>query len=176
MGNIYIRTSIGGIEGAEIFGTNINLESSHGNISLSSISAEVINISTSIGRINIGNINGETSVETYSGRIDINYATGRLSLNSSIGYIHCTVSENIESLSINTRSGSVRLNLPQNLSFNFSSRTSTGRLTTPFSDRLFNPANDRNMTQGIINNNGSENITMINIITRSGSIRIDWRI
>jgi len=189
-----IKTSSGNIETSNIFGSDIIIESSSGNISADSITSNKINLNTSSGRIDVGNAGGNITVESSSGRIEINQANGMLTLKTtsgnielgmvtgsvnartSSGRIYCTVNESAGDITLNTSSGAVRLYLPQSLSFSFSSRTSSGRLTTPFSDRLSNPVNDRNLTQGIIgNNNDSINIPKVDIRTSSGSISIEWR-
>jgi len=189
-----IKTSSGNIETSDIFCSDIIIESSSGRISADSITSNKINLKTSSGRIDVGNAGGNISVESSSGRIEIKQVNGMLTLKTtsgnielgmvagsvnaktSSGRINCTVNENAGDITFNTSSGAVRLYLPQSLSFNFSSRTSSGRLTTPFSDRLSNPVNDRNLTQGIIgNNSGSGSIPKVDIRTSSGSISIEWK-
>jgi len=190
---INLKTSSGRIDVGNA-GGNISVESSSGRISADSITSNKINLKTSSGRIDVGNAGGNISVESSSGRIEIKQVNGMLTLKTtsgnielgmvagsvnaktSSGRINCTVNENAGDITFNTSSGAVRLYLPQSLSFNFSSRTSSGRLTTPFSDRLSNPVNDRNLTQGIIgNNSGSGSIPKVDIRTSSGSISIEWK-
>jgi len=153
---INIKTSSGIIETSDLICSNITIESSSGNISIKSITADTINI------------------KTTSGNIVLNMIAGSVNLKTSSGNVNCAVGEKAGNISIETTSGPVRLNLPPNYQFHFSVRSTSGRLTAPFSDRLSNPVTDRNLTQGIISNNSSENIPAINIITSSGPIRIEW--
>jgi DUF4097 and DUF4098 domain-containing protein YvlB len=188
-----IKTSSGKIETSDLFCSKIGIESSSGNISVKSITADTINIKsasgkihgekiqgninlcTSSGDIDFGATNGNVSVETSSGDIDLGLVNGSVNAKASSGDIRCTIVAHTGDISLNTTSGTVRLNLPANLPFSFSSRTSSGKLSTPFSDRLSNPVTDRNLTQGFIgNNNGSGEILVVNISTRSGSIIIEW--
>jgi hypothetical protein len=192
--NITIKTSSGNIEGnGDYTASLINLESSSGNISVNRIAAkkaglkassgnircEAINgdgdIRTSSGRIVVGSVNGNISAESSSGSIEVNYANGKVNAKSSSGNIHCAAAESVGDISITSSSGGVSLNVPKTLAFSFSSRTSSGSLRTPFSDKLFSPVSDKKSVQGVVNGNTTtENLRDINIKTTSGSIRIDW--
>jgi DUF4097 and DUF4098 domain-containing protein YvlB len=187
-----IKTSSGRIESSdELSCSKINIESSSGSISINTITADTIKIKTTSGRVlgeriqgnvNIntnsgsivfGRIVGNVSAETSNGKIEFNVVTGSVNAKTTSGSIQCTINEPGGNISLTTSSGGVRVSLPRNFNFNFYSHTSSGRLTTPFSDNLFSPVNNRNSTQGVIGNT-SENIPTINIRTRSGSINIDW--
>jgi DUF4097 and DUF4098 domain-containing protein YvlB len=107
-------------------------------------------------------------MESVNGAIDAKTASGG---------IRCTAAENAGDISITSSSGSVVLNLPRNFPFNFSSKTSSGSLRTPFPDRLFSPVSDRKLIQGVIDNDNTSRNQIennINIMTGSGSIRINW--
>jgi len=191
---INIESSSGRIRLNSISADTVSVKNSSGNINIDSIRGNV-SVKSSSGDVDIGNINGEASIESNSSRIVIDKFTGILTAKSSSGRIQCTVAEargditlttssgNINcsiietegDISLSSSSGTVRLNVPQNLSFNFSSRTSSGGLSTPFSDKLFSPVTDRNLTQGVIGANGnSEDIPTVKIRTSSGSIKVDW--
>jgi hypothetical protein len=137
-----------------------------------------VSIKTSSGNIETsGIICSDITIKSSSGSISANFINAeKINLETSSGRINCTVNENAADITINSSSGSVRLYLPQSLSFGFSSRTTSGRLTTPFTDRLSSPVNDRNLVQGIIgNNNDSGNISKVDIRTNSGSISVEWK-
>ncbi|MCL2265916.1 MAG: DUF4097 domain-containing protein [Treponema sp.] len=175
MNAINIKTSSGSIDTSDLFCQKIGVESSSGKILVSSITGQKINIKSSSGQIEIGALNGDISIESLSGSIELGKVTGSLNAKTTSGSIHCAVAENAGNISLLTTSGAVRLNLPQSLNFNFTSRTSSGKLTTPFSDKLSSPLTDKNLSQGIVsNNNGSRNISVIDIKTSSGHIRIEW--
>ena len=190
--NITIRTSSGNITGEnEYTASTMNFNSSSGDISINSITANNIKFTASSGNIqcnntngntfiktNSGNIifnsvNGDVSSESSSGRIEIKQTTGSLTANTSSGNINCSITENAGDVSITTSSGSVILAIPENFAFNFLSRTSSGRLRTPFSDKLSSPLTDRDSVQGIIGENTKEPKN-INIRTNSGSITVNW--
>jgi DUF4097 and DUF4098 domain-containing protein YvlB len=99
---------------------------------------------------------------------------GGVTAKNSSGAIRCTVAENVGNISISTTSGDVRLGLPNDLKFKFSSRTSSGSLSTPFQNKLYSPINDKKLVEGIIGgDNIPENSPQINIRTNSGSININ---
>lgn len=153
---------------------NLSAKASSGAIQGESVQGNAI-LNTNSGSIIFGTINGNVSAEASSGRIELNFVSGSVNAKTSSGSIRCTIGGNAGDVSLNTASGAVRLNLPQDSNYNFTSRTSSGRLTTPFSDKLFIPANDRNSTQGTITGNSvSDNIRTINIRTSSGSISVNW--
>jgi hypothetical protein len=194
--NITLRTSSGSIEGNDEYtASTINMESSSGSITVNSIIVGTVNlkassgsirckkvngntsIRTSSGSIVLGSINGNVSAEASSGRIELKSANGTIDAKTSSGVIRCTAAENTGDISITTSSGGVVLNIPRNFAFNFSSITSSGSLSTPFSDKLFSPISDRKSVQGVIDGNntsGGQNLRNISIKTTSGSKRVNW--
>ena len=167
-----ITSSSGSIHCERING-NTNIKASSGSIRLDNIEGDV-SIETNSGSIRFERINGNVSAKTTSGSIRFNGITGRIEAETSSGRINCSVNEVVGDISLRTNSGGVELIIPQNSIFNFSTKTSSGRLSTPFSDKLFMPVSERNVTQGIIGE-GTPNIN-INIRTNSGSINIKWGI
>jgi len=194
--NITLKTSSGKIEGTGVYtASSINIESSSGSISVNSIIADTIKlkassgsikcnnvngnttINTSSGSINVSVINGDVSAEASSGSIKLGTVNGTVNTRTSSGKIQFAVTQNAGDITIRTTSGSVTLDIPRNLAFNFSSRSSSGRLNTPFSDKLFISLSDRNTIQGNIgfdNTSGNQVYRNININTSSGSIRVNW--
>jgi hypothetical protein len=134
-----------------------------------------IKVKASSGNVILDKINGTVSAETSSGRIELNRVTGSISAKAASGAIKCAVAENAGNVSLATSSGKVTLGVPRNLVFKFSSKTSSGRLSTPFSEKLSSPLSDRNSAEGIIGNETiSNDIPNIDIRTKSGTIKIDW--
>ncbi|GHU17317.1 hypothetical protein FACS1894163_08070 [Spirochaetia bacterium] len=192
--NISVKTASGNIKAdGEFSCSEISLESSSGNISVNELTADTVNIKSSSGNIRgetingnpgirtgsgsivFDNIDGNVSAKSSSGRIELKRVTGGVTAEASSGSIRCTVTESAGNISLTAKSGGVTLNLPRNLVFNFSSRTSSGSLSTPFPERLFSPVSDRHTAQGIIGNeNISGNNLDINIKTSSGSIKVNW--
>jgi DUF4097 and DUF4098 domain-containing protein YvlB len=192
--NVSLKTASGNIEAdGKYLCSEISMESSSGNISINTIMADTIKLRASSGNIKAAVINGNADIYTRSGniifdnaegnisasassgRIELKKVTGSVSAKTSSGSIKCALTENAGDVSLTTSSGSVTLNLPRNFSFNFSSKTSSGSLSTPFPDKLFSPVSDRHTAQGVIGNeNTSGNNPDINIRTGAGSIKINW--
>jgi DUF4097 and DUF4098 domain-containing protein YvlB len=175
--NITIRTSSGSIEGNDEYTAgSIKMESSSGSIRLKKVNGNA-RIHTNSGSIVLGSINGNVSAEASSGSIELESVNGTIDAKASSGRINCTAGENTGDISITSSSGSVALYIPENFAFKFTSRTSSGSLRTPFSDKLSSPFTDRNSIQGVIgvdNTSEGQNINNINIKTSSGSIRVNW--
>jgi DUF4097 and DUF4098 domain-containing protein YvlB len=172
-GSVNVSASSGKIDIGTVTG-DISIVSSSGNIRGERIQGSA-NLRARGGSIDFGTIDGNVTAETSSGNITLRLVNGSVDARVVSGSISCTVGTHARDISLNASSGNVRLNLPRDLNFNFTSRISSGRLTAPFLDRLSSPATDRDLTQGFVgNDNGSEEISTVNIRTGSGNIRIEW--
>jgi hypothetical protein len=80
----------------------------------------------------------------------MNMVSGTITAETTSGGIHCYTAENGGNISLVSTSGSVYLGIPKDNNFNFSSRTTSGALSTPFSDKLFSPMSDKKSAQGTI--------------------------
>jgi len=174
--SVSIGSASGRITANSLTASRVNIESSSGRIAVGSITAERTTIESSSGGIALGIINGDVSVRSASGNIELDMAGGAVDISSSSGRVRGTLAGTAGDVSIVTTSGGVTLNLPQSLPFNFSSRSSSGSLHTPFDERLFRPLTDRHSAQGVIRNGASEDDIQrsIDIRTGSGSIRVNW--
>jgi DUF4097 and DUF4098 domain-containing protein YvlB len=174
-GNTTIETSSGSIV-CSIINGDLLVKSSSGAISLDQVSGS-LNASARSGRLRSGAIGGNADIHTSSGSIVVNGVNGNFTAETSSGSVYCVAAENAGDITITTSSGDVTLDIPRNFVFNFSSRSSSGNLHTPFSDRLFSPLSDKNSVQGVIgNDNASQKLFYknISIKTSSGSIRVNW--
>ena len=194
--NLSITTSSGSIRAnGKITASFVDLESSSGSITINKIEAERVNLKTSSGsiqgdeitgeatigsgsgRITFGAINGNAQASSSSGSMDLGLVSGDIKAKTLSGSIHSELTENAGDIALTSSSGSVTLKIPKSLHFNYSSRTSSGRLSTPFSDRLFSPISDRKLVQGVIGDGEipeSQKQRNVNITTSSGSINIHW--
>ena len=174
-GEIDIESSSGRIVVGSAAGT-VSARTSSGGIELGMANGAVSAQSTS-GGIDLGPVNGAVNVRSSSGGIKVGSVNGTISARSSSGSIQLAVTEDAGDISVTASSGAVSFALPRNLAFNFSTRTSSGRLDTPFNDALFRPLDDRNLIRGVIGRDTvpQEQIQRnIDINTSSGSIRVDW--
>lgn len=174
-GDALVKSSSGRIEINQITGS-LNARVSSGNIRSGIVNGNAT-IHSDSGSIIFGAISGNAAVEASSGRVELGPVNGKTDIKSSSGSVHCTAGEKAGDISITASSGSITLNIPRSMGFNYSSRTSSGGLHTPFSDKLFSPVSDKNMVQGVIEGtDDSENQKPRNISlkTSSGSIRVNW--
>ena len=190
-----VRTTSGKIEGNdEYVSSTVNMESSSGTISINSIKAMRVNLKTISGSIRCKKVNGNTSLYTDNGSINLlklygnvlaRTSNGNIKLGSVSGNIDAkvfsgcfngTITENSGDVSITSSSGNITLNIPEKNKFRFQSRTSSGSLRTPFPDKLSSPIVDKQTVQGIICDGSPEgqNLKNVNIMTASGSIKINW--
>jgi DUF4097 and DUF4098 domain-containing protein YvlB len=172
-GNTNIYTASGKITFGSING-NVSVESSSGSIHGKKVNGDAT-ISTSSGGMDFEHIFGNVFAKSASGAIKLNLADGGVNAKNSSGGIRCTVNGNVGNISLVTTSGSIGLDLPENLNFSFSSRTSSGSLSTPFHDKLFSPVTDKKLVEGVIGGDViAEKSPQINIRTSSGSINVNW--
>lgn len=174
-GNSTFEASSGSIVCSNIT-SDLSVKSSSGRITLDQVSGS-LNATLKSGDIHLGKIGGNADIHTSSGNIVANGINSSAILETSSGGIHCVTTENAKDIKITTSSGGVILDIPKNFSFNFSSKSSSGRLNTPFSDKLFSPVSDKDSIYGIIetNNTSTGLITNnISIRTNSGSIKVNW--
>jgi DUF4097 and DUF4098 domain-containing protein YvlB len=187
---IEVESSSGSISLNRITADTANFETASGRIRVQEVTAGEIAFSSSSGDIRCekaqGNtaihtksggivfeyIEGTVSAESSSGRIDLKGVTEAVTVKTTSGAIHCTVTGTVGDISLTAASGSVTLAIPRNRGFRFSSRTSSGSLTTPFSDNLSSPLSDRHTAQGLVG--ASDASGTVNINTSSGSIRVNW--
>jgi DUF4097 and DUF4098 domain-containing protein YvlB len=172
-GNATIGSSSGAIDINQVTG-NLTARSTSGSINCKKAAGNT-EVSTTSGKIVLYTINGEVSTESTSGRIELNLVNCGVTAKNSSGGIYCIVNGNAGNISLATTSGGIGLDLPKDLVFNFSSKTSSGSLSTPFRDRLFIPVSDKKLVEGVI---GGENIPVnsphISIKTTSGAMNINW--
>ena len=163
--------------------------SSSGNITLKNSSGS-LKASASSGDIKIENSLGEKDIQTTSGQIIVNDSAGYTEASASSGDIRFTGfdgagdfdttsgSINIEytqnasllpdDLYMSASSGDLILELPSGFSFDFSAKTSSGDISTPFDDQLtYNK--DGDYATGTIGANPSYGLELT---TTSGTIRI----
>ena len=174
-GNITLKIGTGNVQ----LNDNFTLDSltalcSDGHISVSEVTARKIKLQTSSGKVQCGIINGDTEIQTKDGGIFINQLNGNILASAKSGKIQCTVTKPMEKIMLTANDGSITLNIPKDLYFQFFAKTSS-RLKAPFRDYLSRPVSDNNTYQGIIGEKTNENEpTDINITTKDYRITVDW--
>ena len=193
-GNLTVRVGDGNVELNDNFTLDsVTIETSDGRITASKITAQNIKFQTSDGKVQCGTINGDIEIFTKdggifvdklsgsifakanSGKIKLNDASGSVTAETKEGKILCKVTKPWEKILLASGDGSVTLDIPRDLYFRFSAKTS-GRIKTPFMDRLSRPANDNYTYQGII---GEENkfdneVIDIRLTVKDYRIAVNW--
>jgi len=169
---IVLRSTSGSVSVNSLTVETANITTTSGRISLSELTGALITKSTS-GAISGERINGNISAGNTSGRIEFDTIIGSIEAGTISGRITCSFNEITGDIKLSSTSGRVELVIPQNSIFSFSARKTSGRLSTPFSDKLSIPVSDRGLTQGIIGDGTPKN--NIDIRTTSGAIDIGWR-
>jgi len=168
---ISLTTSSGSIRSANLTG-NVYSATSSGSINLGNITGNV-SANSSSGRIVIDLVRGSLNAGTSSGSVNVSVINGSVNVRTSSGRINCSILEFSNDITLISSSGRIELILPNNSNFNFTARRTSGRLTTPFSDRLSSPVSDRRLAEGVIGESSPDK--NINIRTTSGSISVQWR-
>ena len=174
-GTLRMKNASGKISVNSLQAENADLACGSGEISAGTIVAGSVNAASTSGRIIVHSIDGDISAKTTSGSISITGVSGNIITESRSGSISCKIGENSGNVAITSTSGTVTIDLPSDLSFNFTSRTNSGSLRTPFADDLFSSLTDRNFVQGVIARGDVQKEQVernIDIRTTSGSIRL----
>ncbi len=170
-GNINAETSNARIEIKNIDGT-VDARTSNGHIRIDSVNGN-ISAETSNARIELKNIDGAVEARTDNGRIVIDSVSGNINAKTSNAGIECRVTEVSDNITLSTDNGSINLDIPQDLFFQFSARTINGRVRTSFDDNLSRPVNDDHLYRGIVGQGNNPDIE-IDLETSNGSISVDW--
>ena len=193
-GSLTVKIRDGNVELNDNFSFNsVTIETSAGRITASEITAQKIKLQTSDGKVKCGTINGDTEINTKdggifvdklsgnifakanSGKIQLNDASGSVRAETKEGKILCKVTKPLGNIFLASGDGGVTLDIPKDLYFRFSAKTS-GSIKTPFMDRLSRPATDNYTYQGIIgeeNKSGNEAVD-IKITVKDYRVAVNW--
>ena len=175
-GNVALKIGTGNVQLNDHFTFNaFTVESSDGHIRVNEVTARSIKLQTSSGKVQCGTIHGDIEIYTKDGGIFVDKLNGNIRANAKSGKIQCTVTKPMERIMLTAGDGGITLNIPQNLYFRFSAKTS-GRIKTPFMGGLSRPAADNHTYQGVIgeeNRFGNE-ATDITIAVKDYKIAVNW--
>ena len=166
---IDMKTSSGRTELNRIEAGEFSFRGSSGRIELEDLQADTAEIQVSSGRIEAEDFRVRLGwLRTSSGRISLQRGSGAISLKSSSGGINASWLEFTQSALVEASSGSVRLQLPRDASFELKARTSSGRIISDFPIQSINGNKGKGL-EGIVSEGGP----ILEISTSSGSIRIE---
>jgi len=175
-GNIALKIGTGNVLLNDSFTfDSLTVECSDGHIRVDEVTAQKIKLQSSSGKVQCGIINGDIEIHTKDGGILINQLSGNILANAKSGKIQCTVTKPMEKIILKTGDGSISLNIPKDLYFRFSAKTS-GRLKATFRDDLFHPVKDNHTYQGMIGekNKSEKGPTDIKINAKDHRITVNW--
>ena len=143
-------------------------ESSSGSINLGEADTDKITAETTSGSIRINKVSGIQNFSSSSGSINVDDAQKGGSYKSTSGSVRVNFSDVSDDITCEASSGSVRIDVPNEKSFNFKGRTSSGSIHTFFEN--FTSSNDKKERTANVGENPEIDI---NITTTSGSISVD---
>ncbi len=170
-GDINAETSNAKIEIKNIDGI-IDARTINGSIVIDSINGNV-GVKASHGSVELKNIDGAADARTDNGSIVIDSVNGNIRAETSNAKITCSTAEVLGDITLITNNGSIDLDIPRDLFFQFSARTINGRVRTSFDNNLSRPVNDDHLYRGIIGPENNPNMK-IDLETSNGSISVDW--
>lgn len=169
-GEVEARTSSGNIKAEDTFAfQEFGAAANSGNISCGRITADIIKANTSSGNIKFdiaqgsrimvagsGNIRinageGDTRVTTGSGSIEVDNAVGELEATASSGNIRAGFMEIDGGVSVQTTSGNIKLEIPEESAFSFAASATSGSINTDF-DAALEYNDKRNRASGVYGN------------------------
>jgi DUF4097 and DUF4098 domain-containing protein YvlB len=175
-GNITFNVGTGNVQLNDSFTfDSLITQCSEGHISVNEITAREVKLQTSSGKVQCGTINGDIEIHTKDGGIFVSQLNGNILANAKSGKILCTVTKPMEKIILTAGDGGITLDIPKDLHFRFSAKTSS-RLKTPFMNDFSRPVAIKNTYQGIIGEeNKSENeATDINITAKDYKVVVNW--
>lgn len=145
----------------------LEIETGSGNIKLEDVVGNAA-IAAGSGTIKVLDIEGKAAVATGSGSITVEDLVGAGSFAAGSGTIKIDMEQVTGDIAASTGSGSIRLTLPQGLSFEFEGKTGSGNLNTTFDEKLsYNQKG--NEASGMI---GETPICKVKVEAQSGNIDI----
>ncbi|MGL6200314.1 MAG: DUF4097 family beta strand repeat-containing protein [Lachnospiraceae bacterium] len=168
-GNAKIETSSGDIDAGQVKGT-VEISSQSGYVDVAESGGDT-KIETNSGDVNIKNITGKLSITTSSGYVEADDIAGGGTIDTNSGDVNIEFTALTDDLDIQTSSGYVSCEIPQNTEFQFEANTSSGYIDTDFDKQLsFNKKG--NQASGLIGDDADYKVT---IKTSSGDIDVSYR-
>ncbi len=167
MKNVSCETVSGDIALSEVASSKVSADTSSGSIQLTTISAE-LNLNSVSGDITLKEVSSDKiSVETSSGNLRLDTFSAEMDLNSVSGDISVAFKELKNDLTVNSISGSIKLNLPDKADFKLKAQSGSGTISNSFSMKQTKTGN-RNTLEGLVNSGKYQ----IDLATVSGNIII----
>lgn len=166
--NVCVGAASGNIKWHGTQADKVALAASSGNIHAWGISATETAVATSSGNIDAENIKGEFTLAASSGNVEALQMNGCGSVSTSSGGIKVEMTEVTGDVSLKANSGSVKLFLPKELSFELEAQTGSGSIHTDY-DAYLSYNKKGNHASGVIGENAT---CTVRAEAGSGSVKI----
>lgn len=168
-GSVSVSSSSGSVHAGIVSGAEISLKSSSGSVKAEKLQADSVYVKSGSGSVTLEELVGTFTLENSSGSIRINGGSGHGTAESTSGSVKIVLGGVDGDLKLKSTSGSVRLEIPANLSFEFYSKTSSGSVNTSFDNSLsYNKSGKE--ARGTV---GASPAFTISCYNSSGSIRVE---
>lgn len=153
--------------------SNINLKAINSTINLNSVSCESANISLTNGNIHGDSFSSKNLVaSTVNGNLYFSPLSGEVKLTTVNGNIHSTITSYLTNLDINTTSGYVNLNIPDEGDFSFNYSTMNGEFLSELNNPNGSYLDIPTKVQGSTEFSTGNGTNKINVKTVSGNFKI----
>ena len=166
--NLSIHSTSGSIKINTYFELKeLTTKQSSGSLKMSQLKAEEMNLQSTSGSIKINQIESkDITAESSSGSLTVENILGSADLKTTSGSIKASFKSVDDYLNAESTSGSVKIDLPKNLSFNFEGSVNSGSIRTDFDKAL---KINNNKSSGVV---GAGDLKSISLKTTSGSIKV----
>lgn len=165
-GNASVQAGSGNVKVMKGAGS-FKIKTGSGNISIEQLTGQSTAEAGS-GNITAEQLSGIIAMETGSGGITIRELSGEGSVKAGSGNVKVEASQVTGDIKAKTGSGGIRLNLPEELSFQMEIQTGSGNINTSFDDSLsYNKKG--NQASGTVGGNPS---CLISVEANSGNVHI----
>ena len=169
-GRVELSSTSGSVKPGRVTAQEITGKSSSGSVRFESAGAQRVTASSSSGGVSFDRLDGEFDLHSSSGsvRVEAGNAYGRAESSSGGGNV--TIDKLVGNITLSAKSGSSKLYLPSDSSFNFEGRVNSGSIRTPNNDGLaFNQSGKR--ATGSFGSDPQYNVDME---SSSGSVNVEW--
>jgi DUF4097 and DUF4098 domain-containing protein YvlB len=170
-GKASIEAKSGNIKVGQVTGESVSIMATSGSVTCENVEGNA-DIRTTSGSIRLSKVGGSVYAKATSGTITCEAAGGSMAIRTTSGAIQAATTGKVERIQLTSTSGRIDLAVPGSSNFNFSARTVSGSLSTPFPEKLSRPLSDEGLAQGTVGDADSGN--SVNVKTTSGSIKVRW--
>ena len=130
--NVSVTAKSGNIKWQDTEALQVDLEASSGNLRVNRITADAILLTAKSGNITAEEMDGQAEVSAGSGNVTLENFSGNGSVSTQSGNVKVEAKEIEGDMSLEVGSGNLRLEIPNELSFEAEINTGSGTIRTDF--------------------------------------------